>query len=80
MRHVLCLQSIMHVSKFSLLFVSIHLPWEIIAFPQQRMQNSPLFSAGRGATYQESIIRPQKDVINRERAGKCTKTYRLSNS
>lgn len=69
----------MYVSKFLLLFVSIHLPWETIASPQQRLRYALSFGATRGATSQEPIIQTQRDAISRERAGKYTTTYLLSN-
>lgn len=65
----------MYVSEFSLLLLSIHLPWETVAFPEQRLRNSPSFAAIRGAKYQHPVVRPSKDAINRGRAGKCTKVF-----
>lgn len=69
----------MHVSKVLLLFVSVHLPWETIASPQQRLLYALPYGATRGATSQEPITQSQRDAITRERAGKCTTIYLLSN-
>lgn len=64
----------MYVSKFSLLFVSISLPWETIASPELRLHNSPSCGAIRGSKHQAPISQSQKDAISCERAGKSTKT------
>lgn len=53
------------------------MPRETIASPAQRLQNSLSSGAARGAIYQDPIIRPQTGAINRERAGKYTKTHHL---
>lgn len=69
----------MYVSKFLLLFVTIYLPLETIASPQQRLQYDLSYGATLGATSQHPITPAQRDAISRERAGKNTTIYLVGN-